>query len=59
MARKHYKTEEIIHKLREAEVLIGQGYTTKEAAKELGAVNKPTIAGGKNTAGWKNARPGA
>ena len=36
MARKHYRTEEIIHKLREAEVLMGQGYTAKEAAKELG-----------------------
>jgi putative transposase len=36
MSRKHYKAEEIIHKLREAEVLIGQGYTAKEAAKELG-----------------------
>ena len=36
MARKHYRTEEIIHKLREGAVLIGQGYTAKEAAKELG-----------------------
>ena len=36
MPRKHFRTEEIIHKLREAEVLIGQGYTAKEAAKELG-----------------------
>ena len=36
MPKKHYGTEEIIRKLLEAEVLIGQGYTAKEAAKELG-----------------------
>jgi len=36
MPRKRNTAEEIIHKLREAEVLMGQGLTTKEAAKELG-----------------------
>jgi hypothetical protein len=32
MARKHFTPEQIIHKLREAEVLISQGMTVPEAA---------------------------
>jgi len=36
MPRKRYTPEEIIHKLREAEVLLGQGYTVGEAVRQLG-----------------------
>jgi transposase-like protein len=36
MSRKRYSPEEIIHKLREAEVLLGQGHTVGEAARQLG-----------------------
>lgn len=36
MARKRYPPEEIIHKLREAEVLPSQGQTVKEAVRQLG-----------------------
>ena len=36
MPRKRYTPEEIIHKLREAEVLLGQGYTGGEAVRQLG-----------------------
>ena len=36
MARKHYTPEQIIRKLREAEVLIGQGQTTSYAARQIG-----------------------
>jgi putative transposase len=36
MPRKHYKPEEIIHKLREAEVLAAQGHKPKEIARQIG-----------------------
>ena len=36
MARRHYKPEEIIAKLREAEVLLGRGKKVVEVVKELG-----------------------
>ena len=36
MARKRYRPEEIIAKLREAEVLLGQGLRVSEVIKQLG-----------------------
>jgi len=36
MPRKTYRPEQIIAKLREAEVLLSQGATIKEAIKEIG-----------------------
>ncbi|NQZ47416.1 MAG: transposase, partial [Erythrobacter sp.] len=36
MARKRHKTEEIIRKLREADVLIGQGQTVANVIRHLG-----------------------
>jgi len=36
LARKRYRPEEIIAKLREAEVLLGQGLKVSEAIKQLG-----------------------
>ena len=36
MGRKMYKPEEIIGKLREAEILLGQGHTVGEASRKLG-----------------------
>lgn len=36
MARKRYSAEEIIQKLREAEVLLSQGQTVQQAARTLG-----------------------
>lgn len=35
MAKRKYTSEEIIHKLREADVLLGQGKTIAEACKQL------------------------
>jgi transposase-like protein len=35
MPRKHFTTEQIISKLREAEVLLSQGKTTGEACKQI------------------------
>ena len=36
MARRHYRPEEIIAKLREAEILVAQGMRVPEVVKELG-----------------------
>ena len=35
MARKRYRAEEIVQKLREAEVLLSQGKTVQQAARQL------------------------
>jgi transposase-like protein len=40
MAKQRFTTEEIIHKLREADVLIGQGKTLMDACKQLGVTDK-------------------
>ena len=40
MAKQRFTTEEIIHKLREADVLIGQGKTIGDACKQLGVTDK-------------------
>jgi putative transposase len=39
MAQHRYTTEEIIHKLREADVVLGQGKTIAEACKQLGVTS--------------------
>ena len=36
MARRHYRPEEIISKLREAEILLAQGIKVPEVVRELG-----------------------
>lgn len=40
MPGKHYRPEEIIHKLREAEILLSQGKSVKEAARVLGVTEQ-------------------
>jgi putative transposase len=40
MARKAYTPEQIIRKLREAEVFIGEGMTTREAARKIGVTEE-------------------
>lgn len=39
MAKHRYTAEEIIHKLREADVLLGQGKTIAESCKQLGVTD--------------------
>lgn len=41
MGRKRHGPEEVIGKLREAEVLIAKGATTPEAAKAIGVAEQP------------------
>jgi transposase-like protein len=36
MPKKRYNAEEIIHKLRESDVLLSQGKTVSQACKQLG-----------------------
>jgi hypothetical protein len=43
MAKQRYTTEEIIHKLREADVLIGQGQTVAQATKQIGVTDLPSF----------------
>ena len=40
MVRKGYTAEQIINKLREAEVLISQGATTAEASRKIGVTDQ-------------------
>ena len=40
MPIKRYTPEQIIHKLREAEVLLRQGMTTAEASRQIGVVEQ-------------------
>ena len=40
MPKQRFTTEEIIHKLREADVLSGQGQTVAQVCKQLGVTDK-------------------
>jgi transposase-like protein len=40
MPKKRYNAEEIIHKLREADVLLGQNQTVAEVCKQLGVADQ-------------------
>jgi putative transposase len=40
MAQRRYKAEEIIHKLREAEVLLSQGRNVGEACRKIGVTKQ-------------------
>ena len=52
MDRRLFQPEQIINKLREAEVLISQGSTIGQAAEKSESLNKPITAGAENTAEW-------
>ena len=58
MPKQRFTTEEIIHKLREADVLSGQGRTVAEVCKQLGGgPTRLTFAGAKVTAVCGLIRP--
>jgi transposase-like protein len=40
MPKKQYNAEEIIHKLREADVLLGQGNTVSQVCKQIGVTDQ-------------------
>jgi hypothetical protein len=49
MPQKRYRPEEIIAKLREAEVLLGQGKKVPEVVKTIGVSRSATTAGARST----------
>ncbi len=51
MPKKRYNAEEIIHKLRGADVLLGQGKPSARSAIRSVSSTRPTIAGAKPTVG--------
>jgi len=51
MPRKRYNAEEIIHKLREADVLLSQGRSVKQVSKQLGIAEQTYYR-------WRNAYGG-
>jgi hypothetical protein len=55
--RQKYTADQIITKLREAEVYIGQGKSVKEASRLLEISEQTYIAGGGNTGEWISAKP--
>jgi transposase-like protein len=40
MPKKRYSAEDIIHKLREADVLLGQDQTVSQACKQIGVTDQ-------------------
>jgi transposase len=60
MPRKGFRAEEIIAKLREADVLLGQGKKVAEVVKALGVSEVtyyPTTAGARSTGACRSRRP--
>lgn len=53
MPKKRYNAEEIIHKLREAEVLLGQGKTVADVCKQLGVTDQTYYRWRKSYGGMK------
>jgi transposase-like protein len=53
MAKRKYTSEEIIHKLREADVLLGQGKSILEACKQLGVTDQTYFRWRKSYGGLK------
>ena len=41
MPKKRYSAEEIIHKLREADVLLSQGKSVSQVCKQIGVSDQP------------------
>ena len=52
MANKRAKPEEIVSKLRQVEVLVGQGMPRTDAIRQIGVTEQTTTVGGRSTAVW-------
>ncbi len=57
MSRKRYTPEQIIRKLREAEVLISQGLTAAETARQIGVVEQTNHRCARSAAECRSAMP--
>ena len=49
MPRKRFRTEQIIQKLREAEVLLSPGRNVSEACRQIGVTDNTYYSGGRST----------
>lgn len=56
MARKRYSPEDIIGKLRSAEVWLAEGVSVGEVVRPLGVQRVAYYRGGKSMAGWASIR---
>ncbi len=56
MAKKRYTSEEIIHKLREVDVLLGQGRSIAQACKQIGVTDQTYYRWRKGYGGPKSPR---
>ena len=58
--KKRHGAEQIVAKLRQADVELGKGLKVPEVCKQLGITVqiRPTSAGGKRTGEWPLRRPG-
>ena len=52
MANKRLRPEEIITKLRQVEVFMGQGMSRLDAIRQMGLLNKPITAGASSMVEW-------
>jgi putative transposase len=52
MANKRLRPEEIITKLRQVEVFMGQGMSRLDAIRQMGLLNKPITAGASSMGEW-------
>ena len=55
--RKRHSTEQIIHKLREAEVELSKGKTVAVACRKIGVTEQTTTAGARSTAASRWPKP--
>ena len=51
MARRQHTAEQIINKLREAEVAISAGSTVAEVSRQIGVTRRPSTGGARSTGG--------
>ena len=59
MGRRHFKPEQIIHMLREAEIKLAGGKTTGEVCREPGSPSRATTAGARNAVACRYHKPGS
>ncbi len=59
MGRKRHTAEQIIRKLREAEVELAKGQTTADVARKLGIREQTYYGGGRSTGAFGSTRPSA
>ncbi len=57
MPRKRYTSEQIISKLREAEVELARGKKVPQVCRQLGSRSRPTTVGAKSTVAFEWIRP--